>query len=438
MQSHIMPDFNAEQLRAHLPSIDLSRIGESSTAVWWVGFSGGLDSTVLLHALAQLHLPVSLKALHINHQISPNADTWQNQCEQFCCSLGVSFHAEKVQVKNAGKGIEDAAREARYQVFSHHVQLGDYLLTAHHSNDQAETLLLRLMRGTGPRGLAAIARERNLAGGGKLIRPLLHFSRADLEAYARAQQLLWIEDESNQDDCYDRNFLRNRIMPLLHSRWPAFVRKWQQTADLCAQQEHLLEEFAQQDLVHANPRAERVGQSIDLVWLKSLSFARRQHLLRYWLRSLGCELPEGAHWRQLESQLFYARDDASVKITWGQNALQPYQDRLFLLPAALPAMALQLREPSANKVANALYLRADLPDLHIRYRSGGERCRPSGRAHSQTLKKLLQEYQLEPWLRDLVPLVYSGDNLVAVGNLWICEGYAANSDEPGIEVVWQL
>ena len=432
MQCQIMPDFTPEQLRQYLPSFT-----SSPKQVWWIGFSGGLDSTVLLHALAQLQLPVSLHALHINHQISPNADDWQHQCEQFCKHLGLPFIAEKVQVKNGGKGIEDAAREARYHVFSQYVQQGEYLLTAHHSNDQAETLLLRLMRGTGPRGLAAIASERCLDTGGKLIRPLLHFSRADLEVYARAQQLTWVEDESNQDDRYDRNFLRNQIMPLLHTRWPAFMRKWQQTADLCAQQESLLDEFAQQDLVQANPRTERVGQSIDLAWLKTLSVARRQHLLRYWLRSLGCEAPESANWQQLENQLFLSREDASVKITWSQHALCPYQDRLFLLPAALPVLIFQLLPPSAVKEASGLYLRADLPDIHIRYRTGGERCKPQGRAHSQTLKKLLQEYALEPWLRDQIPLVYSGDNLVAVGDLWICEGYVADAEKPGVQLRWR-
>ncbi len=426
-----MPDFNPEQLRAWLPHID-----ETTTGIWWVGFSGGLDSTVLLHALVQLHLPASVRALHINHQISPNANAWQQQCEQFCEQLGVPFFAEKVQVTNSGKGIEDAARAARYQVFEQYVDAGDYLFTAHHGNDQAETMLLRLMRGTGPRGLAAIANERKLLSGGKLIRPLLHFSRTELEAYANTQKLQWVDDESNQDDHYERNFLRNQVMPLLQSRWPSFMRKWQQTAELCAQQESLLEEFAQQDLERANPSAERVGQSIDLLWVKSLSIARRQNLLRYWLRQSGCDLPEIAHWQQLEDQLFNSRDDAAVEITWGKHALRPYQTRLFLLPAELPCLTLNLTQLTPTENSGANYLRADLADLQIRYRTGGERCKPVWRAHSQTLKKLLQEYQLEPWLRDSVPLLYSGEQLVAVGDLWICDGYVAPVGTVAIKLVW--
>ncbi len=431
MQSRIMPDFIAEQLRACLPLID-----KSTPGVWWVGFSGGLDSTVLLHALVQLNLPVSVRALHINHQISPHANSWQRQCEQFCQQLGVSFFAEKVQVINSGKGIEDAARAARYQVFERYVDSGDCLLTAHHGNDQAETILLRLLRGAGPRGLAAIGSARQLSSGGKLIRPLLQFSRAGLEAYACEQKLPWVEDESNQDDHYDRNFLRNQVMPLLQHRWPALIRKCQQTADLCAQQENLLDEFAKQDMEQANPRSERMGRSIDLLWLKSLSSARRQNLLRYWLRQSGCDLPEVVHLQQLEIQLFNAREDASVEIAWGEYSLRPYQTRLFLLPAVLPPMILDLVQLSAPENNSASYLRADIPNLHIRFRSGGERCKPAGRAHSQTLKKLLQEYHLEPWLRNSVPLLYSGDQLVAVGDLWICEGYVAPSGGAAVKPVW--
>ncbi len=429
-----MPDFTPELLRPYLPRID-----ETKTGVWWVGFSGGLDSTVLLHSLAELKLPIALRALHINHQISPNALSWQHQCAQFCQQMGVPFFAEKVQVESTGKGIEDAARAARYQIFEQYVGADDCLFTGHHSNDQVETLLLRLMRGTGLRGLAAIAGERFLYSNGKLVRPLLHFSRAELEAYARAQKLCWVEDESNQDDHYDRNFLRNQVIPLLQARWPAFMRKWQQTADLCARQEGLLEEFAHLDLQQAGPCKERVGQSIDLLWVKSLSSARRQNLLRYWLRQMGCDLPEIAHLQQLEHQLFNARVDASIEVSWGGYSLRPYQTRLFLVPCILPLMALELVPLlAAENNSSTQFLRANLPDLHIRYRSGGERCKPAHRQHSQTLKKLLQEYLLEPWLRNSVPLLFSGDQLVAVGDLWICEGYAAPTGTPAIKLVWRI
>ena len=418
--------FNAEQLRPYLPA------AKSTSTVWWIGFSGGLDSTVLLHALVQLGLPVQLRALHINHQISPHADHWQEQCADVCAHLSIPFHAEKVSVENSGKGIEDAARSARYAVFEKYLTAEDLLFTAHHANDQAETLLLRLMRGTGPRGLAAMAAQRVL-GESVLVRPLLHFSRAELEAYAQRYQLTWVNDESNSDDDYDRNFLRNQVMPLLHERWPEFKRKWQQTAELCAQQELLLEDVAQEDLQRVSPLAERVGQSIDLRVLLSLSAVRRQNLLRFWLRSLNYATPEQLHWQQIEQQLFCGREDAQARVAWANVALQRYRHRLYVLPALLPTMELRYVASSDNKKTR---LKADLPELRIEFRRGGERCKPAGRAHSQTLKKLLQEYELEPWLRDSVPLVFSGGELVAVGDLWICAGFVAPQNEVGCELVW--
>lgn len=421
--------FSPAALGVHLP--DLGNAAEGASC--WVGFSGGLDSTVLLHALAQLSLPVTLRALHINHQISPQADQWQAQCAAICAQLGIEFSAEKVSVINCGKGIEDAAREARYAVFESYVSEGDYLLTAHHANDQAETLLLRLLRGTGPRGLAAMAAQRPL-GQATLVRPLLNFTRAQLETYAREHQLRWVEDESNQDDGYDRNFLRNQVLPLLATRWPGFMRKWQQTAELCAEQELLLESIALEDLAAAAPRAARIGQSMDLALLRLLSPVRQQNLLRYWLRSAGYCTPEQSHWRQIQAQLLQGREDAEANVTWGDVSLRLFRARLYLLPAQLPTMTLALDEANDHTSPR---LKVNLPQLHTRTRVGGERCKPAGRNHSQTLKKLLQEYHLEPWLRAQLPLVYSGDELVAAGDLWVCEGFVAEAGEAGYSLHWR-
>jgi tRNA(Ile)-lysidine synthase len=419
--------FTAEQLRHYLP------IPGSPSSIWWIGFSGGLDSTVLLHALAQLRLPVQLRALHINHQISSNANRWQSQCADVCAQLSIPFYAEKVSVVNTGKGIEDAARAARYSVFEKYIARDNYLLTAHHANDQAETLLLRLMRGTGPRGLAAMAAVRAL-GEGWLARPMLHFTRAELEAYALTHQLTWADDESNVDDDYDRNFLRNQVMPLLHSRWPEFKRKWQQTAELCAQQEGVMEEIAREDLLRVAPLVERIGQSLELKALVGLSPARKQNLLRYWLRLNNHTTPEQSHWHQIEQQIFAGRDDAQPRVAWGNVALQTYRERLYALPLQMPELELHMQLSDASVKPR---LKVDLPDMRIGYRSGGERCKPVGRGHSQTLKKLLQEYQLEPWLRDRVPLVFSGDNLVAVGDLWVCADFVAAENEAGYALIWQ-
>ncbi|MET0355369.1 MAG: tRNA lysidine(34) synthetase TilS, partial [Cellvibrio sp.] len=317
----------------------------------------------------------------------------------------------------------------------------DYLLTGHHADDQAETLLLRLMRGTGPRGLAAMAQSRPL-GQGILHRPLLNFTRAELGEYALAHQLSWVNDESNGDDNYDRNFLRNQVMPLLRERWPQFAQKWQQTAELCAANEVVIEELAQQDLAQANLSHALVGTSLDLAYLQSLSLVRRQNLIRTWLRGQALSTPEQQHLQQIEQQIIGGRQDAEARVSWGNLCLQVYRQRIYALPLQelpeVPQAHLQFA-PTIYLTKGFLLsfdlmgssdqplLRLELPNVHVRFRQGGERCRPVGRAHSQTLKRLLQDYGVEPWLRESLPLIYSGDNLVAVADLWVCEGFQAET-----------
>jgi len=425
--------FSSIKLNQYLP--------ETKSGTWWIALSGGLDSCVLLHSIVALNLPVELHALHINHQISPNARDWQDHSAAFCASLNIPFTAVSVSVKNSGRGIEDAARAARYDVFEKYIQVGDYLLTGHHADDQAETLLLRLMRGTGPRGLAAMAQKRTL-GQGTLFRPLLNFTRAELEGYAQAHQLVWVNDESNDDDHYDRNFIRNQVIPALRERWPQFTQKWQQTSELCAANEELVEELAQQDLKLARLRPSLVGTCVDLAYLQSLSIARRHNLIRAWLRGQGLSTPEQQHLQQIEQQIVSGRQDAEAEVSWGNVSLRVYRKRIYALPIAdIPEVQhLSLEFAPDVKLAKNISLASDfmtcsdqpllnpdLPNLHIRFRRGGERCRPIGRAHSQTLKRLLQDYAIEPWLRESLPLIYSDENLVAVSDLWICEGFQAES-----------
>jgi len=424
--------FSPDRLEAYLP-------GLPSTGKWWIALSGGLDSCVLLHALASLSLPVSLHALHINHQISPNACEWEVHCAKLCAGLGIPFTAVRVNVQSSGRGLEDAAREARYTVFKQYLGAGDYLLTAHHADDQTETMLLRLMRGAGPRGLAAMARQRPLALG-ILHRPLLGFTRADLEDYAQRHQLVWVDDESNGNDYYDRNYLRNQVMPLLRGRWPAFAQKWQETAELCAANEALVAELAGQDLSMAGLKNALVGTHISLEYLKQLTSVRRHNLLRLWLRGQGLAAPDQQHLNQIELQIVQRRQDAETQVGWGNVSLRIYRERAYALPVAdiprvpkvQPTFSPVIDLPAGFRLCCQLTgagagLRADLVDLHVRFRQGGERCRPAGRRHSQTLKRLLQEYGIEPWLRESLPLVYSGDILVAVADLWVCEGYQADT-----------
>ncbi len=410
----------------------------------WVGLSGGLDSTVLLHALAQLNLPQPLHACHIHHGLSDYADEWQRHCQLLCEELQVPLITRQVDVDLDGSGLEDAARKARYAVFEDILDAGDVLLLAHHLDDQAETLLLRLMRGAGPKGLGAMDAQRSI-GAAQLLRPLLSRPRAELEAYAQHHQLSWIDDDSNSDESLDRNYLRHQVMPLLEARWPGFSQRWSQSARLCRSQDQLSEALALDDLKQLDGHRDRAGVSLSLVGLKELSLARRQLLLRVWCDQLGVAIPSLAQLQQVEQQLIDHRQDSEAEVQLGNVSLRCFRQRLHLYQTPSPIEPLSvdwdLTQPLAladGATLSATAVGAGLsPDhaYHVRWRQGGERCKPQERKHSQTLKKLLQEYDVAPWLRDRVPLVCVGDEIAAVGDLWICSDFAV--DEGGYILNWQ-
>ncbi|GAA5315660.1 MAG: tRNA lysidine(34) synthetase TilS [Candidatus Pelagadaptatus aseana] len=417
-----------------------------------VGYSGGLDSSVLLHLLCQLRdqgqesRPVL--AIHINHQLSPLADQWQSHCEAQCQELDVPIQVCRARVERSGRGLEDAAREQRYQAFSQLLQQGDALLLAHHQDDQAETLLLRLMRGAGPRGLAAMPRSRPL-GDGQLFRPLLHFQRQQLHDWAVTADMSWVDDDSNGSLDFDRNYLRHQVMPLLEERWPGFAGRWQQSAALCREADEQLQSQACDDLTAAELRSERWGWSLCLAYLQSLSEFRRGNLLRQLMTQLQLPLPDSVHLEQIERQLLQPRDDAQGAVCWGPIQLRHYRQRLYFLPETLALGPPELQcwdlqqplvwgdgELRAWEVASAGLLLPPGSDLEVGVRQPGDRCKPIGRGRSQTLKKLLQEYALEPWLRDSVPVLRHRGEIVAVGDLWVCEGYGSG-DGPGYLLQWQ-
>lgn len=400
----------------------------------WLAFSGGLDSTVLLHVLKTEGIAV--KALHVNHQLSHNADAWQQHCVRQCENLGCEIVVERVDVKNEGKGIEHAARKARYAVFDHYVKSEDILLVAHHLDDECETLLFRLLRGSGLKGVTGIKKERTLGQGGKIMRPLLPVERKNILEYANIHSLSWVEDESNRDIEFDRNYLREMVLPLFQQRWPNFRKKFATSITLLRETEQLLAEYGQHDLAKCNPRKERLGNSIDLSTLTVWSVPRINHVLRQWLENLGYSLPGLRHLEETQ-KLFTARDDAAPAVQFGECELRRYKNRLYCLPrlqsVASPAMkwnsAESLQLPDGSRLAVSGQSPALWPNLEVKFREGGERCRPQGRDRSQTLKKLLQEYELEPWLRDRVPLIYFNDELIAVGDLWVCKIGVPNTPE---------
>jgi tRNA(Ile)-lysidine synthase len=415
-----------------------------------VAYSGGMDSTVLLHALAGLRprLPAPLAAVHVDHGLAPRSRDWARHCLRFCAGLGVPCRVLPVQAQpRPGESPEAAAREARYRALKGVMGAGELLLTAHHQDDQAETLLLQLLRGAGPQGLAAMPPVISL-GPGRLARPLLAFAHASLWAYAQREGLTWVDDTSNRDTRFDRNYLRHTVMPLLTARWPAASRCLARAARHQAQAGELLNEMASADLVAARgPRSDTLRGAA----LAALSAPRRSNLLRWWLRSLGLPLPSARVLSRVDRELLAARPDALPRIHWQGAELRRYRDLVYaLVPLIPPPHDPVVWDPThpldfaggrlVARLGSGEGLRADLCrrlGLTVTTRRGGERCRPVGAGCVRTLKNLLQEAAVPPWERQRLPLIRIGGELAQVGGLWVCEGFQARPGEAGIRVGWR-
>ncbi|BCA94991.1 tRNA(Ile)-lysidine synthase [Legionella antarctica] len=387
-----------------------------------IGFSGGLDSTVLLHVLATHSLlRHKLIAVHINHGISSNAEYWQNHCEQFCLNSGIDFLARSVQFDRSAN-VEEQARIARYTVFSSLLEAQrDCLVLAHHQDDQAETVLLQLFRGAGVDGLAAMS-ELSALGLGALARPLLIYSREQLEHYAASHQLKWIEDESNLEINYSRNYLRHQIMPLLLKKWPGVAGNIARTSIHCQQAKANLDDLAIGD----NKELLVPRNSLFIEPLKKLSTERLTNVLRVWLKKNQIQLPSTATFQRLIHELICAGLDATPIVSWGEIQVRRYQQHLYLdkkkelsLPNCIEwtefPLPLALTEynfyVTAKKTKQGLIV-PPKAKVVLRFREGGEHfC-----WHGQTkqLKKLFQEWAIPPWLRAKIPLLFINDELAAV------------------------
>ncbi len=415
---------------------------------WVLAYSGGQDSSVLLDLLhcyltAQPAPRPQLSALHINHGLSPQADDWQSHCEARCRELGIPFAATAVQVRPERRAsLEDIARRARYAAYQEHLQTGDLLLQAHHRDDQVETLLLRLCRGTGGDGLAGVPALRSL-GENKILRPLLEIDREVIADYAKACSLRWAEDESNADQGFDRNYLRHKVLPLLTQRWPGLRATWARAARLAEEARTLNLELASLDLKTAAR-----GEVLALQPLMALVPERRRNLLRHWLRHRGLPTPSEACLAAVEKNMLEARPDARPLARWGQVELHRYRGELYAmqrLPA--PAAGSHLWSPEEPLILPGMGKLAAHPirgeglksakTMTVCFRTGGERCTPAGRSHSKLLKKLLQEHGIPPWLRNRMPLIYQDGELAAVADLWVCSGYSAAGQEEGLQIQWQ-
>lgn len=386
----------------------------------FVGFSGGLDSTVLLHSLARQPLLINkLIAVHINHCLSVNAPAWQSHCQQFCNEWHIPLVIKQVEFEQQAN-IEDEARKARYQVFELLVEADDCLILGHHLNDQAETLLLQLLRGAGIDGLAAMAPIRKFSQGW-LLRPFLQHSRQLLEVYAQLHQLQWIDDESNQDIFFSRNYLRHQIMPLLCSRWPAVVNNLARTTKHCQQAQANLDDLAKIDC----PALTQNSLILSIVPLIALSTARISNILRFWFKSNKVRLPSAVIFNRLISEVIQARNDANPQVSWGDICVRRYQQTLYLLKSKQNLVSASLNWsffPQSLDLEGRGFLHAKQANkgivfppqsrIEVRFRQGGELFNWHGQ--TKQLKKLFQEWRVPPWLRDCIPLLYINAQLASV------------------------
>ena len=418
-----------------------------------VGFSGGLDSSVLLDLLAQTIPSNRITAVHVNHGLSPQAPEWQAHAERFCQSRGIACHSERVDVKLDGEGPEAAARKVRYAVFEKLLRPDGILLLGHHQDDQSETLLYRLMRSSGPVGLSGIPAMRSL-GAGRLFRPLLSWPKEALQAYALNKNIEWVEDASNSTNDYDRNFLRNRLIPILAERWPDYRQRLHGVSEISQDGAELCRDLAVQDMKVLQSRPERAGVSLLIDNFNQLSRVRQKNVLRHWADIQGRCAPSRKIIDEIIKSVIEARVDASPKVVCQDTEYRRYDGRLYVLdsikllgqPNDQPLdMSWQHSETLDLGGGMQLCGKLSLGDglrapesgiLRIANRHGSEHCHPMGRAHSNTLKKCLQEFGLEPWWRDRVPLIYVDQQIVAVADLWVCEGWQAKPRETGIKIHW--
>jgi tRNA(Ile)-lysidine synthase len=412
-----------------------------------IAFSGGIDSTFLAHALIrQRRKFANLRLLHIDHHLQPASASWARHCARMAKAWRIPLTTLHARIaRNTGDSPEAAAREARYALLSQAMEQGEVLVTAQHRDDQAETLLLQLFRGAGVAGLSAMPAIA-VFGPGHIARPLLSVARSDIEALARKARLNWIEDPSNADTRFSRNFLRHRLMPQIREHWPGVDRALVRTASHMAEAQTLLATVAIADLAGA---ADAPGLSVSA--LRALPMARRRNAIRQFIATAGVELPEASRLTEMSGPLLQAREDAQPEVRWSNVRMRRRAGRLEL--EVVPEVAAQSPRESLLISWNWSRQRRLLLDdgttlellddaegpldldrlpkiLCLRSRRGGESLRPGPRARTQTLKALMSAAKIPVEQRAQMPLLFTGENrkdrLIAAGERWIDASVAAN------------
>jgi tRNA(Ile)-lysidine synthase len=431
------------------------------TKRWWVSYSGGLDSHVLLHSL-KINLTevdaIQLRAIHINHQLSPHATAWENHCLAVCSEMAIPLTVMKVDAKPlSGESPEEAARNARYKAISSVLTEDDCLITAHHCDDQAETLLLQLFRGAGLKGLSSMPRLSRL-GQGYLIRPFLAMTRSELKQYAEKHALQWIEDESNNVIQFDRNYLRHEVFPLLKLRWPMISETLSRTAEICSQSNAMLNQSIRHELTQLQGTE---INTLSRLQLKQLSDPYRSHLIREWIYQHGYRLPSRVKLHEIVRCVIESRYDANPLVSWGNVCVRRYGDDIYLLnademggltfmPPVMESIHWNLQQdlvlPHDRGVLRKQLVRGkgisakmmENNSISVRFRKGGERFRWTGDNYSHSLKKLFQTWRVPPWIRAHIPLIVYQDKIIQVVGYGIAKAFAAEEDEEGYMISLEM
>ena len=428
-----------------------SRADDSAAARIVIALSGGRDSIALLDALARLAAAhrVTLSAMHVHHGLSANADAWAAFCAAECSRRDVPLVIRRVRVEHrGGTSLEAEARSARYAALG--AAEAEFVALAHHADDQAETLLLQLLRGAGPHGLAAMPAQRAGRPGVVLLRPFLALPRSVIDAYARARGLAWVDDESNADIDVRRNFVRHEIANRLAAAFPGYPETLVRSAAHQAEAATLIDELAAEDAAGAIVVDSLCGATLSraaLIALDQRAPHRARNLLRWFLRQHELRHPSTARLKAMHEQLLHAAPDARVTLVHGGAVIGIHRDRIAVHPPAVPAFEIawrgeaQLALPHgtlAFVAGTGAALRAALPNrgVVIRVRTGGERIQLAPDRQPRALKRILQEVEMPFWVRDSLPLVFCGDTLAVVPGVGVAAAFRAPAGAAGYAVDW--
>lgn len=411
-----------QQLAQHLPA----------QRDFLIGLSGGVDSVVLLHLLIQLP-ELNLRAVHIHHGLSPNADHWLAFCQALCQNYKVPFVSQRVALQSTAN-VEANARTLRYQAISQIIRPTEVLITAHHLDDQVETFFLALKRGSGVKGLGAMQAVGKLQNF-TLFRPLLGIEKADIIAYAEREQLNWIVDESNSDNRFERNFLRNRILPECRERWPQFSQMVARSAQHCADQQALIEELLSEEL------SRRLGakQQLNISGFEAFSDLKQRQLIRLWLAHCGVPMPTSAQLQAVIAELIFAKADSTPEVVLGEKCVRRFRQTLFLLEKSVPipqpeklhipaelgkwqlSSTFSLERTAQGLICNIaeqihrLCLPSELCDQPLTLTFGHQgKVQEYGKAHREEMKKIWQRLGVPTWERQTTPLLFWQEQLLAV------------------------